>query len=181
MRAWQSVWDGNYQWDHNGTVATGQVDFEVDDAPDLRRIQLKFHSSDPSANQTFWEPNTFIRRLFRDDVNEVWTFDSLPRVLYQNPLPAGVTFNPGDALTFHAITQNAFRGGNLYLWNPYDPSVSPVYVSEFSRDDVNFVSTFSFGFESWMTAGFHLKLMQPGAGNKSAVWEPDSANRVWAV
>jgi 1,4-alpha-glucan branching enzyme len=179
MRVWQSAWDGNYQWDHSGTVAAGQVDFEVNDAPDLRRIQFKFHSSSPSANQTYWEPDALIRWLFRDDVTEVWTFDSSPRVLYQNPLPAGVAFNSGDTLTFRAITQNAFRGGKLYLWNPYDASASPAYVSESSRDDVNFVSTFNVVLQSWMTTGFHLKLMQPAAGNSAAVWEPDSADRVW--
>lgn len=179
MQVWQSAWDGNYKWDHNGTVLAGQVDFEVEDAPDLRLIQFKFHSSDPSGSQTHWEPDTFIRRLFREDVSEVWTFDSSPRVLYQNPFPPGVAFNAGDTLTFQAITQSAFRGGKLYLWDPYDTSVSPVSVSESARDDVNFVSTFSVVLQPWMTAGFHLKLMQPGAGGNAAVWEPDSANRVW--
>jgi hypothetical protein len=46
MRVWQSAWDENYQRDHTGTATLGQINFEVDDAPELRRIQFKFHSSD---------------------------------------------------------------------------------------------------------------------------------------
>src|SRR5208337_4960142 len=99
----------------------------------------------------------FTRRLFLMSPGEVWTFDSSPRILYQNLFPAGVVFKPGDVLTFQVITQNAFRGGQLYVWNPYDSNVQPVYLGESARDDDKGVSTFSLTLAEWMIAGFNLK------------------------
>jgi len=155
------------------------LDFQLPDAPDPRKLQFKFHSTSPATGLDNWEPDDFIRRLFRTSPTEVWTFESSPRILYQNPLPAGVVFNPGDVLTFQVITQSAFRGGQLYVWNPYDSSVQPAYFGESARDDVNGISTFRVTLMPWMTSGFNLKLMQPAANNRAAVWEPNASNRVW--
>jgi 1,4-alpha-glucan branching enzyme len=138
-------------------------------------LQFKFHSTDPATGQTAWEADSFTRRLFLASAAEVWTFESSPRVLYRNPFPTGVVFQPGDVLTFQAVTQKAFRGGQLYVWNPYDPSVPPAGFAESARDDSSGISTFRVALLPWMTAGFHLKLMKP-EGN---IWEPDAGNRVW--
>jgi 1,4-alpha-glucan branching enzyme len=155
------------------------VDFQLPDAPDARKLQFKFHSTAPATGQDTWEADSFTRRLFLTSPAEVWTFESSPRVLYQNPFPAGVVFHPGDVLMFQAITQKTFRGGQLFVWNPYDSSVLPAYFGESARDDTSGVSTFRVTLLPWMTAGFHLKLMQPAAPNQAAVWEPDASNRVW--
>ena len=175
MYVWQAAWDGNNVWNTHGVPGGDVVDFQLPDAPDPRKLQFLFHSTVPASGQNSWEADSFTRRLFLTSPAEVWTFDSSPRVLYQNPFPAGVVFQAGDALTFQAITQQAFRGGQLYVWSPYDSSVQPTSFVETARDDVNGVSTFSVILLPWMTTGFHLKLMQP-AGN---VWEPDESNRVW--
>jgi len=107
MHVWQAAWDGNNVWDVTGT--SGEVvDFQLPTAPDPRKLQFKFHCTFPATGLDSWEPDDFIRRLFLVSPAEVWTFESSPRVLYRNPFPAGVLFNPGDVLTFQAITQNAF-------------------------------------------------------------------------
>jgi 1,4-alpha-glucan branching enzyme len=179
MHVWQAAWDGNNVWDSKATPNEGLVDFQLPDAPDPRKLQFKFHSTDPATGQDTWEADDFTHRLFLVSPTEVWTFASSPRVLYQNPFPAGVAFNTGDVLTFQVITQRAFRGGQLYVWNPYDPSVRPAFFGESARDDSRAVSTFRVTLMPWMTSGFHLKLMQPAANNQAALWEPDASNRVW--
>ena len=179
MRVWQAAWDGNSVWDAKGTSSGDVVDFQLPDAPDPRKLQFKFHSTSPATGQDTWEADDFTRRLFLTSPTEVWTFGSSPRILYQNPFPAGVVFNPGDVLTFQVITQRAFRGGQLYVWNPYDSSVQPAYFGESARDNANGVSTFRVTLMQWMTSGFNLKLMQPAANSQAAVWEPDASNRVW--
>lgn len=176
MHVWQSAWDGNNEWDRKGTANGNVIDFEFPDVPDARRLQFQFEATAPN---TVWEPGDFIRRLSLIAPPEVWTFDSATRVLYQNPFPPGVAFNVGDVLTFQVITQNAFAGGQLYVWTPYDESVPPIYFPQTARDNVNGVSTFRVVLQPWMTSGFHLKLMQPAAGNNPAVWEPNASNRVW--
>src|SRR6202158_5058380 len=179
MRVWQAAWDGNNVWDTKGAASGDVVDFQLPDAPDPRKLQFKFHSTSPATGQHNWEPDDFTRRLFRISPTEVWTFESSPRIVYQDPLPAGVVFSPGDVLTFQVITQSAFRGGQLYVWNPYDSSLQPAYFGESARDDVNGVSTFRVTLLPWMTAVFNLKLMRPAVNNQAAVWEPDASNRVW--
>lgn len=179
MHVWQAAWDGNNVWDTNGTPSGDVVDFQLPDAPDPRNLQFKFHSTVPATGQSVWEPDDFTRRLFRTSPVEVWTFESSPRVLYQNPVPAGVVFNAGDVLTLQVITQSAFRGGQIYVWNPYDSTVQPIFFGETARDDVKGVSTFRVTLTQWMTSGFNLKLTQPAANNQAAVWEPDTSNRVW--
>ncbi len=175
LRVWQNAWDGNNVWDTKGTPNGNLIDFQLPAAPDPRKLQFLFHSTDASTGLTKWEPNSFTRRLFLISPSEVWTFDSSPRVLYQNPFPAGVAFQTGDVLTFQAITQSAFRGGKLYAWNPYDPAAPTAFFPESARNDATGVSTFTVALLPWMTRGFHLKLMQPTTN----VWEPDASNRVW--
>ncbi len=173
MRVWQAAWDGNNVWDSTGTGAAGVVDFELPDVPDPRKLQFKFHSTVPATGQVNWEADSFVRRLIYPTASEVWAFDSSPRLLYQDPAPAGTVFLTGDVLTVQVLTQSAFRGGQVYCWNPYDPSAPSTFFAETSRDDVNGISTFQAALLGWMTAGFHLKL------TRANVWEPDTSNRVW--
>ena len=179
MRVWQSAWDGNLVWDLKGLPAGDTVDFLLPDTADPRKLQFKFHATDPATGQTTWEADAFTRRLYLSSSAEVWAFDSSPRILYQDPFPAGAGFKPGDLLTFQGITRTAFRGGQLFVWNPYDPSVEPVYFTESARDDASGVSTFLVPLLPWMSSGFHLKWMRPATGGQGAVWEPDASNRVW--
>ena len=153
--------------------------FSFPDAQDSRKLQFKYHTTAPATGRNGWEADDFTRRPFLTSPTEIWTFESSPRILYQNPCPSGVIFRRGDALAVHLITQNAFRSGRLYMWNPYDPNVQPAYFSEAARDDANGVSTFNITLTEWMTSGFNLKLMQPAANDQGAVWEPDASNRVW--
>ena len=179
MYVTQAAWDGNNVWDTPGTPNVNVVDFQLPDAPDPRKLQFKFYSTAPGTGQSTWEPDDFIRRLFLTSPTEVRTFESSARIIYQDPFPAGGVFNAGDVLTFQVITQTAFRGGQIYVWNPYDSNVQTVYFAESARDDVKGVSTFRVTLTQWMTSGFNLKLMQPAANNQPAVWEPDASNRVW--
>jgi 1,4-alpha-glucan branching enzyme len=175
IQIWQSAWDGNLQIKQAGSaIAAGLVDFTLPDVADPRQLQFQFYSA---ASQ---EPGTMIRRLSVGNAAEVWTFESSPRILYSNPAPAGVNFNPGDILTVLAITRSAYRGGKLHVWDPYNAQNPTAFFPETSRDDTNSVSTFRIVLLPWMSAGFHLKLMKPGGGpNGSDLWEPDTANRVW--
>ncbi|HUI64370.1 MAG TPA: alpha-amylase family glycosyl hydrolase, partial [Bacteroidota bacterium] len=72
-------------------------------------------------------------------------------------------------------TQQRFKGGRLYAWNPYDATAPAAYFSEASRADP--VSTFVVRLAPWMTGGFHFKLV--GAGQNGNDWEPDGSIRVW--
>jgi len=173
IHVWQSAWDGNLKVDRKGSPNGNMVDFELPDSPDARKLQFMFYYA------STWEANDFIRRLFQESPTEVWSFDSSPRILYQDPFPSGVGFNAGDVLIFQVITQSAFRGGQIYVWNPYQPGSGPAYFPESARDDVHGVSTFRVTLQPWMTSGFNLKLMQPPKNNHGAVWEPDASNRVW--
>jgi hypothetical protein len=179
LHVWQAAWDGNNVWDTKGTPGAAVIDFQLPAVADTRLLQFKFYSTTPANGQTSWESDAFVRRLFLTTPVEVWTFEASPRVIYQNPVPPGAVFNAGDILTFQVITQNAFRGGQIYVWSPYDSSVNPLYFPESARDDANGISTFRVTLAAWMTTGFHLKLMHPAANNQPAVWEPDASNRVW--
>lgn len=172
MRVFQSAWNGNRKWDCPGIANAGLFDFEFPDVADVRLPQFLFEAVAPT---TVWESNDFTRRLSQIAPTEVWTFDSAGRVLYQNPFPPGVVFNPGDVLTFSVITKSAFAGGQLYCWTPYDSSVTPLFFPETARDADQSISTFLVQLAPWMTQGFHLKLMQPA----TSVWEPNASNRVW--
>ena len=178
MHVWQAAWDGNIVLDSAGTPAGNTIDFQLPEAPDPRKLQFKFHATD-STGQDTWEDDNFVRRLFLIAPKEVWTFEQSARIIYQNPFPPGITFKAGDVLTFQVITQSRFRGGKLYAWNPYASGVPNASFDETARDDGNSVSTFKVTLASWMTAGFHLKLMKPAANNQSDDWEPGTSNRVW--
>ncbi len=179
MYVWQSAWDGNKIQDGPGTPAGGTIDFKLPDVPDPRKLQFKFHWTVAATQLNGWEPDSFIRRLNLIAPAEIWTFEASPRVLYQNPFPAGVVFNAGDVLIFQAITQNAFRGGKLYVWNPYGSPDQNAFFNESARDDATGVSTFQVSLLPWMTSGFNLKLMNPAHNSQPDLWEPDASNRVW--
>jgi hypothetical protein len=115
MRVWQAAWDGNNVWDTEATPNRDLMDFQLPDELDPRKLQFKFHSTNPSTGQDTWEPDDFIRRLFLLSPTEVWTFDSSPRILYRNPFPAGIVFHAGDVLTFQVITQKDSEGGSSTL------------------------------------------------------------------
>ena len=109
---------------------------------------------------------------------EIWTFPATPRILYRDPNPPELTFQAGDALKFSVITQNRFRGGSLYTWNPYRTSRQESFFPESSRrDDAVGVSTFVVTLADWMTEGFHLKLVGPGLSD-NRLWEADASNRI---
>ncbi|MBV8453639.1 MAG: hypothetical protein JOZ29_15415, partial [Deltaproteobacteria bacterium] len=179
IRIWEAAWDGNNVWDTKGTPTGDGVDFQIPDIRDCRKFQFKYHFTSAVTGENGWEADDYTRRLSRISPTEIWTFEASARILYQNPYPAGVTFVPGDVLTFHVITRNAFRGGQIYVWNPYDSTAPPAYFLESARDEAQGLSTFNVTLAKWMTSGFNLKLVQPAANNEPAVWEPDVSNRVW--
>jgi hypothetical protein len=92
------------------------------DVADARTLQFKFHRTITTSQLSGWESDEYIRGLYLIAPAEVWTFEASPRVLYQKPYPAGTGFKLGDVLTFQVITQSAFRGARLYVWNPYNTS-----------------------------------------------------------
>jgi 1,4-alpha-glucan branching enzyme len=180
LHAWESAWDGTSAWDVDGTANATTFDFQLPNVPDLRLYQFKYNSVSPTTNSTVWEPDSFVRQSFLPAPAEIWTFEFSPRILYKNPFPAGVVFNAGDVLTVNVITQQQFAGGQIYVWDGYNPSNTPICFPQVARDEVNFISTFNVTLAPWMTRGFHLKLKSPGTGpNGSDVWEPDVSNRVW--
>lgn len=177
LHAWRLAWDGNAVWDKPGSVSGARIDFEFPAIADVRLASFKYRSLSVADNAIAWEADDFIRQIVQLGAAEVWTFPSSARVLYQEPNPAGTTFQAGDVLTFHVITQNRFNGGNLYVWDPYDASHQPIAFPETGRDGN--VSTFGVPLTSWMTSGFHLKLFSKPDDHGNIVWEPDASNRVW--
>jgi len=178
LRAWELAWDGNAIWDRPGIVRGNGVDFQFPDVDDPRELSFKYRSTSGATGQTVWEPDDFVRQLVQTTTAEVWTFVQSARILCEDPAPAGINFKAGDVVTFHAITRQKFRGGQLYIWDPYN-STSPIATyPESGRDDDAGVSTFSVSLADWMIGGFHLKLV--GFDDHGAkVWEPDASNRVW--
>ena len=155
------------------------VDFQLPDVPDPRKLQFKYNSVSPANNATTWEADSFIRRIFMTAPTEIWTFEYSARIAYQNPFPPGVKFNVGDLVSVNVVTQSQFRGGQLYVWNPYSPNSPPIFISESARNDATSISTFNVTLADWMTNGFHLKLMCPPRNGQGPVWESDAAIRVW--
>jgi 1,4-alpha-glucan branching enzyme len=143
----------------------------------MRRLRFKYYATDATGHVD-WESDDFIRRIRLAAPSEIWTFERTARILYQDPTPPNVTFSPGDTLTFHVITRDRFNGGKLYAWNPFLPNKVEAYFDQTSRDDPASTSTFAVQLRSWMTAGFHFKLVGHNGGNPP--WEPDSSNRVWS-
>jgi len=172
LHVWQAAWDGNLVADQAGTRKGNLVDFGLPDVPDPRKLAFQYQSTVAATGAGTWEADDFARRLYQA-ADEIWTFEASPRVLYQDPYPTGISFQAGDVLTVHVITQSMFRGGEIYAWNPYDADLPTAVFAESGRDEASGISTFRVTLAEWMTAGFHLKLMN---GPK---WEPDSSNRVW--
>src|SRR5262249_38069578 len=127
LRAWQLAWNGNTVWDANGISKGELVDFQFPDVSDPRQLSFKYRSTSASSSQTTWEPDDFVRQVVQAMTAEIWTFAYSPRILYEDPAPPGIVFNVGDVLTFKVITQNQFRGGQIYAWNPYDPTNPRAY------------------------------------------------------
>jgi 1,4-alpha-glucan branching enzyme len=178
LHAWQLAWDGNSVWDRKGVPNAGLLDFNFPALPDPRTVQFKYRATSSSSGASTWEPDDFIRQLVNGNSSAIWTFAQSARILYQQPSPPGVAFQPGDVLTFNVITKQQFSGGQIYTWNPYDPTNPSSYFPQSSRDSVAGVSTFSVTLAAWMTAGFHLKLVTHAADG-TQLWEADASNRVW--
>ncbi len=170
------AWIGTKNGEAPGTRRGDVFDFELPDLGDLRRLRFMFFSTDRRLHVN-WEDDAFIRRIRLSTPSAIWAFGQAARILYQDPTPPGVTFKPGDLLTFHVVTRSRFKGGKVYAWNPLVPGAPTAMFDQVSRSDP--ISTFAVRLQPWMTAGFHFKLVgRDGAGN--AVWEPDSSNRVWS-
>ena len=169
------TWTDRRSWDLAGTRVGNTVDFEIpaDDVTDWRTVEFKFRSEDEQG--THWEPDTFIRYIRVAQPAELWCFPNSPRILYQPPFPQGAAFRAGDVLRFHIITANRFAGGRIYAWNPYGGQHAA--FPEVRRDESASTSVVDIPLADWMTAGFHFKLVKGDGDN--ALWEPDSANRVW--
>jgi 1,4-alpha-glucan branching enzyme len=176
LHAWQLTWDGNAVWDPKGTINETVVDFQFPEVPDPRNLQFKYRTTSASGLST-WEPDDFVRQVVQTTSTEIWTFAQSARILNRQPNPPGLTFRTGDILTFNVITRRQFSGGQIYAWNPFDSSNPSAFFAQQSRDDSAGVSTFIVPLSSWMTAGFHFKLMTYGTQNQ--VWESDSGNRYW--
>jgi 1,4-alpha-glucan branching enzyme len=178
LHAWQLAWDGNSVWDPQGTPNGDVIDFQFPNVSDPRELSFKYRSTSLISGESTWEPDDFIRQIVQQTPTEIWTFASSRRILYQDPFPPEVNFKAGDVLTFQVITQNRFRGGQIYAWNPYDSTNPSAFFSQSARDDAAGVSTFTVALANWMTRGFHLKLVGYDP-NRNQIWEPDASNRVW--
>jgi 1,4-alpha-glucan branching enzyme len=170
------AWIGTKSADAAGTRRGDLIDFLLPEIGDPRALRFKFYGTDASA-RVQWESDDFIRRIRLLAPADIWSFEQAARILYTDPNPPGVTFQPGDNLTFHVVTQNRFNGGKLYAWNPFVPGGRNATFGQTTRSDP--VSTYTVPLEPWMTSGFHFKLIgHDDHGN--VVWEPDSSNRVWS-
>jgi 1,4-alpha-glucan branching enzyme len=178
LHAWQLAWNGNSVWDPRGVGNAALVDFNFPAVPDPRTLQFKYRATSATSGISTWEPDDFVRQVVNITSADIWTFPQSARILSQFPSPPGVVFQAGDVLTFKVITKQQFAGGQIYAWNPYDPTNPSAFFPQSARDAAAGVSTFSVPLASWMAAGFHLKLMTYGADGIQ-IWEADSSNRVW--
>jgi 1,4-alpha-glucan branching enzyme len=178
LHAWQLAWDGNSIWDPTGRDIAGLVDFQFPVVSDLRSLEFKYRSTAATTGISTWEPDDFVRQVVQPTSAEIWTFVQSARIINQLPSPAGALFKVGDVLTFQEITQQQFVGGQIYAWNPYDPTNPSAFFPQSARDAAAGISTFTVPLTSWMTTGFHLKLMTYGASGNQ-LWEADAGNRVW--
>jgi 1,4-alpha-glucan branching enzyme len=178
LHAWQRAWDGNSVWDPTGVGNAGLVDFKFPAVPDPRTLQFKYRATSATSGVSTWEPDDFVRQVVNITSTDLWTFAQSARILSQPPSPPDVLFRAGDVLTFKVITKQQFAGGQIYAWNPYDPTNPSAFFPQSARDAAAGVSTFTVPLASWMAAGFHLKLMTTGA-NGNQIWEANASNRVW--
>jgi 1,4-alpha-glucan branching enzyme len=169
------AWADGSTWisDGPGVRAGELITFVLSPVPDPRKVKFKFRSTSPSGDDE-WESDDFVRRIRHRAPTHIWSFEQAARIVYRDPKPAGVAFAPGDVLTFKVITQNRFKGGKIYVWNPYDPTHPTGFFDETSRADP--VSTFNVTLAPWMTEGFHFKLFNHDNVDR---WEPEWSNRVW--
>ena len=167
------AWQGNSSWDLSPIQNGKQLDFTLPAMADLRKLRFKFRSIDQATNIEEWEPDASNRVIRIVNPDQIWTFSESPRVLYNEPYPSGTTFKAGDILTLQVFTQNQYRGGQIYVWNPYEMGSPTTRFSESTRIDQAFTSTFSIVLAPWMIKGFHFKL------TKNEIWEPDASTRVW--
>jgi 1,4-alpha-glucan branching enzyme len=178
LHAWQLSWDGNGVWDPPGTSAGSIVNFQFPSVPDVRWLQFKFRSTSAKTGVSTWESDDVVRQIVDPNAAELWTFESSARILTHDPVPPGVLFSAGDVLTIHAITNSRFAGGQIYAWNPYDPTQPTAFFPQTARDSAQGLSTFSIPLANWMARGFHFKLVARDPGG-NPLWEPNASNRVW--
>jgi 1,4-alpha-glucan branching enzyme len=165
------AWEGSRVWNLTGTLAGGTLQFVLTGVDDPRQVQFKYYTTDASGGVD-WEPDDYIRYIWQASPTDLWSFDFSARLLYTAPNPPGVVFAAGSVLTFNVVTQNAFAGGQLFAWDPYNPAGPSATFAQSGRAAP--VSTFSVTLASWMAGGFHFKLIDP-----TGKYEPNSANRVW--
>lgn len=171
------LWQATSSWDIAGVPGAGTLDFRLPDHVDPRKLRFKYFATDPATHLVTWESEDFVRIVRLKGRENLWTFPFTGRVLNADPYPSGVTFSPGDTVTFNLISRNRLSGGSLYVWDPYGSS-HPFFVREASRDDANNTSVFAVKLEAWMTRGFHVKFMR-FYGDGGQYWEPEASNRVW--
>src|SRR5882757_758824 len=115
------LWQGGESWDIVGTVNAGLVDFRLPETlADLRKASFKFRSTD-AEGKVDWESDALTRQSRVADPGEVWCFPGSGRLVYAEPRPAGVHFNAGDVVTISAVSFQRFRGGAIFIWDPYQP------------------------------------------------------------
>jgi hypothetical protein len=103
------LWQGGESWDIEGSVNAGLVGFQLPESlDDLRRASFKFRSTD-AEGKADWESDAFARKSRVADPGDVWCFSGSSRLVYREPRPPGVQFNPGDLVTISAVTP--FRSG----------------------------------------------------------------------
>src|ERR1019366_9299178 len=175
LHAWKLVWDGNCIWDPTGRDNAGLVDFQFPVVSDPRSLRFKYRATAATTGISTWEPDDFVRQVVQPTATEIWTFVQSARIIGQPPPPPGALIKVGDVLTFQVITKQQFAGGQIYAWNPYDPTNPSAFFPQSARDAAAGVSTFTVPLIVWMTAGFPLKLMTYGThGNQ--IWEADASN-----
>jgi 1,4-alpha-glucan branching enzyme len=178
LHAWQLAWDGNSVFDPVGVANAALVDFDFPAVADVRWLSFKYRCSSSATSTSAWEPDACDRQIVQVNPPEIWTFVQSARILYQLPSPPGTTFGSSDLLTINAITHSQYAGGQIYAWNPYDAAAPSAFFPEAGRDAAAGISTFKISLASWMTGGFHFKLMRFGAVG-ATTWEPDASNRLW--
>ena len=167
------VWQANASWDLTATTNGKFLDFSLPVVADVRKLRFKFRSIDPVSQQEIWESDDYIRAINTLKPEEVWTFSGSARISYKQPFPTTVKFNVGDKIYLSVFTRNQYKGGQVYIWNPYQVGSPTLILDETARNDQSFTSTFTITLTAWMVNGFHFKLTKINA------WEPELSNRFW--
>src|SRR5271157_6571983 len=152
------AWSDIRVWDLQGQMSGNSIDFQLpEEIGDLRRVRFKLRSADDKG--TYWEDDLFTRNIRLVNAAEIWCFPASPRLLYTQPFPPGVSYGAGDTLRIRVITRSRFKGGSIYVWNPYDQNQAALQFHETARDDSVSESIFDLPLQAWMTSGFHFKLV----------------------